>query len=105
MVPRSKFAYVAKQLCDMGCYEISLGDTTGVVTPGTVIQMLKAVLDVVPIDKLAVYFLDTYGQALLNILASLQMGISTVDSSVSSLGSYPFNPTVLSGDVTTEVLV
>ncbi|GLT95773.1 hypothetical protein SLE2022_134350 [Rubroshorea leprosula] len=67
--------------------------------------MLKAVLDVVPIDKVAVYFHDTHGQALLNILASLQMGISTVDSSVSSLGSYPFSPTVLPGDVMTEVVV
>ncbi|GKV52805.1 hypothetical protein SLEP1_g59367 [Rubroshorea leprosula] len=83
MVPPSKFAYVGKQLCDMGCHEISLGDTTGVVTPGTVIQMFEAVLDVVPIDKLAVHFHDTYGQALSNILACLQ---------VSGLGGYPFNP-------------
>ncbi|KAB2609893.1 hypothetical protein D8674_037238 [Pyrus ussuriensis x Pyrus communis] len=69
----SQVAYVAKELYDMGCSEISLGDTIGVGTPGTVIPMLEAVLDVVPTDKLAVHFHDTYGQALSNILASLQV--------------------------------
>ncbi|GKV07595.1 hypothetical protein SLEP1_g19346 [Rubroshorea leprosula] len=78
MVPPSKFAYVAKQLCDMGCYEISLGDTIGVVTSGTVIQLFEAILYGVPIDKLAVHFHDTYGQALSNILAFLQMRGSTL---------------------------
>ncbi|XWS58984.1 hypothetical protein CRYUN_Cryun08bG0081200 [Craigia yunnanensis] len=72
MVPPSKVAYVAKQLFDMGCSEISLGDTIGVGTPGTVIPMLENVIDFVPIDKLAVHFHDTYGQALSNILTSLQ---------------------------------
>ncbi|GLT28009.1 hypothetical protein SLA2020_029680 [Shorea laevis] len=104
MVPPSKVAYVAKQLCDMGCYEISLGDTIGVGTPGTVIPMLEAALDVVPIDKLAVHFHDTYGQALSNILASLQMGINTVDSSVSGLGGCPY-ATGASGNVATEDVV
>ncbi|KAL7169314.1 hypothetical protein ACSBR2_034376 [Camellia fascicularis] len=69
----SKVAYVAKELFDMGCFEISLGDTIGVGTPGTVIPMLEAVIDVVPLEKLAVHFHDTYGQALSNILASLQV--------------------------------
>ncbi|GLT40845.1 hypothetical protein SLA2020_149490 [Shorea laevis] len=55
------FAYVAKQLCDKGCYEISLGDITRVGTRGAVIQTLEAVLDVVPIDKLAIHFHDTNG--------------------------------------------
>uniref|UniRef100_A0A6N2K5P3 hydroxymethylglutaryl-CoA lyase n=1 Tax=Salix viminalis TaxID=40686 RepID=A0A6N2K5P3_SALVM len=73
VVSPSKVAYVAKKLCDMGCYEISLGDTIGVGTPGTVIPMLEAVIDAVPIEKLAVHFHDTYGQALSNILASLQV--------------------------------
>ncbi|KAI4308218.1 hypothetical protein L6164_031316 [Bauhinia variegata] len=86
----SKVAYVAKELYHMGCFEISLGDTIGVGTPGTVIPMLLAVMAVVPIDKLAVHFHDTYGQSLPNILVSLQMGISTVDSSVSGLGGCPY---------------
>lgn len=89
-VPPSKVAYVAKQLHDMGCSEISLADTIGVGTPGTVIPMLEAVMSVVPTEKLAVHFHDTYGQALSNILVSLQMGISTVDSSVAGLGGCPY---------------
>lgn len=104
MVPPSKVAYVSKQLYDMGCSEISLGDTIGVGTPGTVIPMLEAVLDAVPVDKLAVHFHDTYGQALSNILASLQMGISTVDSSVSGLGGCPYAKGA-SGNVATEDVV
>ncbi|XP_027332417.1 hydroxymethylglutaryl-CoA lyase, mitochondrial-like isoform X2 [Abrus precatorius] len=72
-IPPSKVAYVAKELYDMGCFEISLGDTIGVGTPGAVVPMLLAVLAVVPIDKLAVHFHDTYGQSLPNILVSLQV--------------------------------
>ncbi|KAI7997081.1 hypothetical protein LOK49_LG10G02593 [Camellia lanceoleosa] len=71
----SKVAYVARELFDMGCFEISLGDTIGVGTPGTVIPMLEAVIDVVPLEKLVVHFHDTYGQALSNILASLQVQV------------------------------
>ncbi|TXG48358.1 hypothetical protein EZV62_027652 [Acer yangbiense] len=113
MVSPSRVAHVAKQLSDMGCSEISLGDTIGVGTPelfllsngpGTVIPMLEAVLDVVPVDKLAVHFHDTYGQALSNIFASLQMGISTVDSSVSGLGGCPYAKGA-SGNVATEDVV
>ncbi|XWS58982.1 hypothetical protein CRYUN_Cryun08bG0081200 [Craigia yunnanensis] len=104
MVPPSKVAYVAKQLFDMGCSEISLGDTIGVGTPGTVIPMLENVIDFVPIDKLAVHFHDTYGQALSNILTSLQIGISTVDSSVSGLGGCPYAKGA-SGNVATEDVV
>ncbi|XP_073219930.1 hydroxymethylglutaryl-CoA lyase, mitochondrial-like isoform X3 [Cicer arietinum] len=69
----SKVAYVAKELNDMGCFEISLGDTIGVGTPGTVVPMLLAVMAVVPVEKLAVHFHDTYGQSLANILVSLQL--------------------------------
>ncbi|XP_062167981.1 uncharacterized protein LOC133874152 isoform X1 [Alnus glutinosa] len=103
-VPPTKVAYVARELYDMGCSEISLGDTIGVGTPGTVIPMLEAVLGVVPVDKLAVHFHDTYGQALSNILASLQVGISTVDSSVSGLGGCPY-AVGASGNVATEDVV
>ncbi|XP_071691567.1 uncharacterized protein [Rutidosis leptorrhynchoides] len=74
----SKVAYVAKELITMGCYEISLGDTIGVGTPGTVIPMIDAVKNVVPVEKLAVHFHDTYGQALSNILISLQIHLYRV---------------------------
>ncbi|KAL8041263.1 hypothetical protein ABFX02_10G154400 [Erythranthe guttata] len=103
-VPPSKVAYVAEELFNMGCAEISLGDTIGVGTPGTVIPMLEAVLDVVPVEKLAVHFHDTYGQALSNILLSLQMGISVVDSSISGLGGCPYAKGA-SGNVATEDVV
>eukprot|EP00249_Psilotum_nudum_P013464 c24345_g2_i1 orf=1-942(-) len=89
-IPPSKVAYVAQKLSDMGCYEISLGDTIGVGTPGTVFPMLEAVLEVVPIEKMAVHFHDTYGQALTNIFMALQMGINVVDSSVAGLGGCPY---------------
>ncbi|KAK7336440.1 hypothetical protein VNO77_16981 [Canavalia gladiata] len=100
----AKVAYVAKSLYEMDCSEISLGDTIGVGTPGTVIPMLEAVLDVVPTDRLAVHFHDTYGQALSNISISLQMGIGTVDSSVSGLGGCPYAKGA-TGNVATEDVV
>ncbi|KAF9598998.1 hypothetical protein IFM89_033343 [Coptis chinensis] len=103
-VPPSKVAYVAKELYDMGCSEISLGDTIGVGTPGTVVPMLEAVMAVVPLEKLAVHFHDTYGQSLSNILASLQMGISIVDSSVAGLGGCPYAKGA-SGNIATEDVV
>ncbi|XP_070018524.1 hydroxymethylglutaryl-CoA lyase, mitochondrial-like isoform X2 [Nicotiana tabacum] len=100
----SKVAYVAKELHDMGCFEISLGDTIGVATPGSVVPMLEAVMAVVPVEKLAVHFHDTYGQSLSNILVSLQMGISTVDSSVAGLGGCPYAKGA-TGNVSTEDVV
>lgn len=103
-IPPSKVAYVAKELHDMGCFEISLGDTIGVGTPGTVVHMLEAVMAVVPVEKLAVHFHDTYGQSLPNILISLQMGISTVDCSVAGLGGCPYAKGA-SGNVATEDVV
>ncbi|KAL5223026.1 hypothetical protein ABZP36_027739 [Zizania latifolia] len=103
-VPPSNVAYVAKKLYDMGCYEVSLGDTIGVGTPGTVIPMLEAVMSVVPKEKLAVHFHDTYGQSLSNILISLQMGVSVVDSSVAGLGGCPYAKGA-SGNVATEDVV
>lgn len=104
LVCPTKVAYVAKELYGMGCSEISLGDTIGVGTPGTVVPMLEAVMDVVPIENLAVHFHDTYGQSLSNILVSLQMGIATVDSSVSGLGGCPYAKGA-SGNVATEDVV
>ncbi|CAL5428201.1 unnamed protein product [Camellia sinensis] len=100
----SKVAHVAKELHDMGCFEISLGDTIGVGTPGNVLPMLEAVMAVVPVEKLAVHFHDTYGQSLPNILVSLQMGISTVDSSIAGLGGCPYAKGA-SGNVATEDVV
>lgn len=100
----AKVAYVAKELYTMGCSEISLGDTTGVGTPGSVVAMLQAVMSFVPVDKIAVHFHDTYGQALANILVSLQMGINIVDSSVSGLGGCPYAKGA-TGNVATEDVV
>ncbi|CAL9755481.1 unnamed protein product [Musa acuminata subsp. burmannicoides] len=103
-VPPEQVAYVAKELYEMGCYEISLGDTIGVGTPGTVIPMLEAAMSLIPIDKLAVHFHDTYGQSLSNILVALQMGISVIDSSVAGLGGCPYAKGA-SGNVATEDVV
>jgi len=99
-----KVADVAAKLYEMGCYEISLGDTVGVGTPGKVQDMLKAVSAVVPMEKLAVHFHDTYGQALANIYAALEMGVSVVDSSVAGLGGCPYAKGA-SGNVATEDVV
>ncbi|XP_074570017.1 hydroxymethylglutaryl-CoA lyase, mitochondrial-like [Curcuma longa] len=103
-MPPEKVAYVAKELYDMGCYEISLGDTIGIGTLGSVIPMLEAVTSLIPVDKIAVHFHDTYGQALPNILVALQMGISVVDSSVAGLGGCPYAKGA-SGNVATEDVV
>lgn len=97
----SKVAEVSKALLDMGCYEISLGDTIGTGTPLKTAAMLKAVMQVVPVDKLAVHFHDTYGQALANILVALQQGISVIDSAVAGLGGCPYAKGA-SGNVATE---
>ena len=89
---------------EMGCYDISLGDTIGVGTPGTVREMLEEVVKVVPLERLAVHCHDTYGQALANILTALQMGISVVDSSSAGLGGCPYAKGA-SGNVSTEDVV
>ncbi|XP_065357555.1 hydroxymethylglutaryl-CoA lyase, mitochondrial [Calliphora vicina] len=95
---------VVEALYDMGCYEISLGDTIGVGTPGTMRKMLEEVIRAVPADKLAVHCHDTYGQALSNILTSLEYGISVVDASVSGLGGCPYARGA-SGNAATEDVV
>jgi hydroxymethylglutaryl-CoA lyase len=97
-------AQVATNLYQMGCYEISLGDTIGVGTPANVTKMIQAVSTCVPIDKLAIHFHDTYGQALTNIYAALQMGIKVVDSAIAGLGGCPYAKGA-SGNVATEDVV
>eukprot|EP00045_Choanoeca_perplexa_P003659 m.32526 g.32526 ORF g.32526 m.32526 type:complete len:369 (-) comp12158_c0_seq1:105-1211(-) len=97
-------ARVAQKLYDMGCYEISLGDTIGVGTPGSMAQMLDAVSEKVPKEALAVHCHDTYGQGLNNILISVLKGITTVDSSVSGLGGCPY-AVGATGNVATEDVV
>ena len=103
-VPPAEVARVAKALLDMGCYEISLGDTIGVGTPDKVNAMLDAVLAVVPADKLAVHFHDTYGQALTNIYVALSRGIAVIDSAVAGLGGCPYAAGA-SGNVASEDVV
>ena len=97
-------AKVAKALLDMGCYEISLGDTIGTGTPIATQNMLRAVQEVVPIRQLAVHFHDTYGQALTNILVALEHGIAVIDSAVSGLGGCPYAKGA-AGNVATEDVI
>ncbi|MDO6427278.1 hydroxymethylglutaryl-CoA lyase [Thalassotalea sp. 1_MG-2023] len=97
-------AEVAEKLYKMGCYEISLGDTIGVGTVASVNKMLQAVSARIPVKHLAVHFHDTYGQALTNIYAALQHGISVVDSAIAGLGGCPYAKGA-SGNVATEDVV
>lgn len=99
-----KVAEVATRMVELGCYEISLGDTIGVGTPKRAKEMVKAVAQAVPMEKLAVHFHDTYGQALANILAALEEGIRVADSSVAGLGGCPYAPGA-SGNVASEDVV
>ena len=100
-VEPAKVAEVAGALYDMGCYEISLGDTIGVGTPGKTQAMIEACAKRVPADKLAGHYHDTYGQALANIYASMELGVATFDSSVAGLGGCPYAKGA-SGNVATE---
>lgn len=97
-------AKITEQLLSMGCYEVSLGDTIGVGTAGSVRRMLREVLSVAKPKQLALHFHDTYGQALSNLLAGLEFGINTVDSSISGLGGCPYARGA-SGNLATEDLV
>jgi len=97
-------ALVAGQMHRMGCYEISLGDTIGVGTPGSMAAMLEAVLEEVPLEAIAVHCHDTYGQALANILTAVQRGVAVVDSSTAGLGGCPYAKGA-SGNVSTEDVV
>jgi len=95
---------VARLLFEMGCYEISLGETIGVATPIRIQKMIRAVARSVPIDRLAAHYHDTYRMAIANIYASLQLGISVIDASVGGLGGCPYAPGA-AGNVATEDVV
>jgi isopropylmalate/homocitrate/citramalate synthase len=95
---------VAAALAAIGCYEVSLGDTIGTGTPGRTRILLSTVAAAVPVSHLAGHFHDTYGQALANVLASLECGVATFDSSVSGLGGCPYAKGA-TGNVATEDLL
>lgn len=95
---------VARRLYDLGCYEISLGDTIGIGTPGKARALLRAVAGEVPMTALAVHFHDTYGQALANILACLEEGVAAIDAAVSGAGGCPYAQGA-SGNVASEDVV
>lgn len=97
----SAVAEVAARLYAMGCYEISLGDTIGTGTPAKAQAMIAAVAERVPVEKIAVHFHDTYGQALANLYAALELGVAVVDSSVAGLGGCPYAKGA-SGNVASE---
>jgi hydroxymethylglutaryl-CoA lyase len=99
-----RVADVAKALYDMGCYEVSLGDTIGTGTPGKTKAMIQACAEQVPMAKLAGHYHDTYGQALANIYASLELGVATFDASIAGLGGCPYAAGA-SGNVATEDVV
>lgn len=103
-VPIADVVCVAKRLYDLGCYEISLGDTIGIGTPKKAREMLCAVAEEIPMSALAVHFHDTRGQALANIFACLEAGVSVIDSSVSGTGGCPYASRA-SGNVATEDVV
>ncbi|WP_086466353.1 hydroxymethylglutaryl-CoA lyase [Oceanibaculum nanhaiense] len=103
-VPPDVVAGLSAELMAMGCYEVSLGDTIGVGTPGKAAALVERVARAVPMDRLAVHFHDTYGQALANIYAVLDLGVAVVDSSVAGLGGCPYAKGA-SGNVATEDVV
>ncbi|MET9951480.1 hydroxymethylglutaryl-CoA lyase [Streptomyces sp. NPDC006339] len=104
-VPIEQVVRVTKALADMGCDELSLGDTIGVATPGHVQALLTALNEAgVPTSRIAVHFHDTYGQALANTLAALRHGVTTVDASAGGLGGCPYAKSA-TGNLATEDLV
>lgn len=103
-VALARVVEVSRKLYSLGCAEIALSDTIGTGTPAQVRQMIRAVSREVPVAHLAVHFHDSYGQALANIYAALQLGVRTVDSSVAGLGGCPYARGA-TGNVATEDLV
>ena len=103
-VEPARVAEVAERLAALGCYEVSLGDTIGVGTPIQARELIDTVAKAVPVERLAVHFHDTYGQALANILATLDAGIAVIDSSVAGLGGCPYAKGA-SGNVGTEDVI
>jgi len=102
-VAPAQVARVAAALADMGCYEVSLGDTIGQGRPETISVMLRAVLDELPADRLAGHYHDTAGRALENIEASLELGLRVFDAAVGGLGGCPYAPGA-AGNVATEAV-
>ncbi|KZP16713.1 aldolase [Athelia psychrophila] len=92
---------VAEALLAMGCYEVSLGDTVGTGTPAAVSEMLREVTKTVPVEKLAGHFHDTFGTGVANVMAALDLGVRTIDSSIGGLGGCPYSPGA-TGNVATE---
>ena len=103
-VPVADVVRVARRMHELGCYEVSLGDTIGIGTPAGARAMLRAVAGAVPMAALAIHFHDTRGQALANILACLEEGVAVVDAAVSGTGGCPYAPGA-SGNVATEDVV
>ena len=103
-VAPAKVAEVSERLFRMGCYEVSLGDTIGVGTPGECVAMIDAVAEKVPREKLAAHFHDTYGQSLANIMAVMERGIAVFDTAVAGLGGCPYAKGA-SGNVGTEDVI
>jgi hydroxymethylglutaryl-CoA lyase len=103
-VKPERVAEVAGALFDMGCYEVSLGDTIGVGTPLKARHLLRAVAGDVPMAKLAMHFHDTYGQALANLYAGMEEGCRVIDSAAGGLGGCPYAPGA-TGNVATEDVV
>lgn len=97
-------ADIAQELLAMGCYEVSLGDTIGVGTAGQIKHLIETLVRDIPIEKIAAHMHDTYGQALANIYAALEMGVSVIDSSVAGLGGCPYAAGA-TGNVATEDVV
>jgi isopropylmalate/homocitrate/citramalate synthase len=103
-VEPARVAEVAEALWRLGCYEISLGDTIGVGTPAQARAMVQVVAQGIPLEHLALHFHDTYGQALANVLACLELGVATVDSAVAGLGGCPYAKGA-SGNLASEDLI
>ena len=103
-VSPARVADVTRRLFDLGVWEVSIGDTIGVATPGAVRAVLSALLELFPAQRLAVHFHDTRGTALANVLAALELGIATVDASAGGLGGCPYAPGA-AGNLATEDLL
>ncbi len=103
-IDANKVAQVTKQLFKLGCYEVSLGDTIGTGTPEAAQTMLQACMTIAPVENLALHFHNTYGQALANIYACLELGASIIDASVAGLGGCPYAKGA-SGNVSTEDVI
>ena len=93
---------VAKRLWNLGCYEVSLGDTIGKGTPASLSEMIKAVAQEVPLTALAIHCHDTYGQAIKNIQAAIELGIGVVDAAINGLGGCPYAGQAAKGNVATQ---